>query len=529
MFRVPANTPVFVQPLDAEGKAQQQMRSWYVAMPGETASCIGCHERQNSGPPNQNTLAAHRRPERIAEWFGPVRGFSFDREVQPVLDRRCAGCHDGRPTAGPDLRAKRLHPDYSEPYSPAYMALQKYVRRPGYESDNHMHSPAEFDADTSVLVQILKKDHYGVRLAPQEWERLYAWIDLNIPYPANWRESHRPPRDEQVATRVKHQKLFAGVDDRDEEPLPLPPVAAFEAPPAQPAAPAAPALAGWPFSAEQAAAMQKAAGEPRLELDLGDGVKMQFVLVPAGRFVMGDAQGFPDEQAQAVVSIDRPFYLGRLEVTNEQYACFDRRHDSAYIEGRGKDRTTRGTPANRPDQPVIRISWNEALAFCEWLTHKSGARCTLPTEAQWEWACRAGAAGPFCFGPLKPGDNNLANVADSSVAAWNYGRAEPGYNDGELFSAKGGRYPANAWGLTDMHGNVAEWCLSTYRPYPWRLDGRDDPRTDGPKVVRGGSWADPFRFATSAFRWRYPAHQPVYNVGFRVLCQPRVAPAVANR
>jgi formylglycine-generating enzyme required for sulfatase activity len=528
LFRVPANTPIFVQPLDAEGKAQQQMRSWYVAMPGETASCAGCHERQNSGPPIYGTLAARHRPDPIQPWFGPTRGFSFEREVQPVLDRRCAGCHDGRPEIA-DLRAKQLHPNYADAYSPAYVELQKHVRRVGYESDNHMHAPAEFDADTSPLVQILKKGHHGVRLDRDEWDRLYTWIDLNIPYPANWRESHRPPRDEQVALRAKHQKLFAGIEDRDEEPRPLPPVAKFEPPPAEPAAPAPLALDGWPFPAAQAQAMQRKAGPASMELDLGNGVKMQFVLVPAGRFVMGDLQGFPDERAPSVVTIDRPFYLGRLEVTNQQFACFDQKHDSAYIDGRGKDRTTRGTPANLPDQPVVRVSWNEALAFCEWLSQKSGCRCTLPTEAQWEWACRAGTAAQYNFGPYQPGQKNLANVADAGMANWNFGRFEAGYQDGSQFSAPGGRYPGNAWGLADMHGNVAEWCLTRYAPYPYRTaDGREDARPSGLKVVRGGSWADPLRFATSAFRWRYPAHQPVYNVGFRVLCQPKPTPAVAK-
>ena len=117
LFRVPANTPVFVQPLDAEGKAQQQMRSWYTAMPGETASCIGCHDQQNSraARPQQLRRPAPRRGHRSLAWAG--RGFSFDREVQPVLDHRCVGCHDGREhrvadsaATTIDLRAKRLHP-----------------------------------------------------------------------------------------------------------------------------------------------------------------------------------------------------------------------------------------------------------------------------------------------------------------------------------------------------------------------------------------------------------------------------------
>jgi formylglycine-generating enzyme required for sulfatase activity len=95
----------------------------------------------------------------------------------------------------------------------------------------------------------------------------------------------------------------------------------------------------------------------------------------------------------------------------------------------------------------------------------------------------------------------LANVAGRSIEAWNYGRVEPGQSDGVPYTAPGGRFPANARGLSDMHGNVAEWCLSTYRPYPYRpADARDDPRTSGPKVVRGGSWSDTFRQATSASR-----------------------------
>ena len=108
MFRIPANTPISMQPLDGEGKALALMRSWSTARPGEVVSCVGCHEKQNSTPPNQSTIAAKRRPSKIKPWHGPVRGFSFAREVQPVLDRYCVACHDGTGGAGhalPDLRA----------------------------------------------------------------------------------------------------------------------------------------------------------------------------------------------------------------------------------------------------------------------------------------------------------------------------------------------------------------------------------------------------------------------------------------
>lgn len=542
LFHVPANTPIFVQPLDADGKAQQLMRSWYTAMPGETVSCIGCHERQNAGPPSKYTAAACGKPSRIKPWNGPTRGFSFDREVQPVLDRKCAGCHNGqtakdgdRVVTMIDLRAKQLHADFTGDYSPAYMELQRYVRRAGYEGDFHLPSPAEYEADTSVLVQMLKKGHYQVELSRDDWERLYTWIDYNIPYALDWRESHRPPQDSQVERRAQYLKLFAGIDDHNEDPLPLPSVGRFEPPQAAPARPAAKLTCDrWPLTTQQAKTAQRAAGTAELSLDLGDSVTMKLCLVPAGRFVMGSAGGFPDEQPQSVVAIDRPFYLGQMEVTNRQYAQFNAKHENGYIEGRGKDRTTRGTSIEAPDQPVVRISWNEAMAFCEWLSHKTGCQCTLPTEAQWEWACRAGTDSPWSFGEYRPGMNNLCNIADAGITVWNYGRCETGYSDGSPYSSAGGHYPANAWGLSDMHGNVAEWCLSTYKSYPYRADdGRDDPRIADPripglKVVRGGSWNDTMRYVTSASRWRYQPHQPVYNVGFRVLVHPKSTITVAT-
>jgi formylglycine-generating enzyme required for sulfatase activity len=377
---------------------------------------------------------------------------------------------------------------------------------------------------------MLKKGHYRVELGRDDWERLYTWIDYNVPYASNWRESHRPPRDEQVERRAKHQKLLAGIDDHDEDPLPLPPIAPFDPPASAPDRPAvAVTCDNWPLTPDKAQSMQKSAGNPDLTLDLGNGVAMKFRLVPAGRFVMGNSAGFSDEQPQSVVSIDRPFYLGQIEVTNQQYAQFDRKHENGYIEGRGKDRTTRGYSIEASDQPVVRISWNEAMAFCEWLSQKTGVCSTLPTEAQWEWACRAGTDSTYSFGEYRPGTNKLCNIADAGIAAWNYGRCEPGYTDDSPYSSPGARYGANSWGLYDMHGNVAEWCLSAYSPYPYRADdGRDDPRTPGLKVVRGGSWNDTMRYVTSASRWRYPPHQPVYNVGFRVLVYPKSTPAVAS-
>ena len=105
------------------------------------------------------------------------------------------------------------------------------------------------------------------------------------------------------------------------------------------------------------------------------------------------------------------------------------------------------------------------------------------------------------------------------------GRVEPGYSDGARFSVPPAKYAPNAWGLHDMHGNVAEWTRTTYQPYPYTpSDGRDDGKPGAFQVVRGGSWNDKAHYARSASRWRYPPHQPAYNVGFRVVVMPtRVA------
>jgi len=183
----------------------------------------------------------------------------------------------------------------------------------------------------------------------------------------------------------------------------------------------------------------------------------------------------------------------------------------------------------------VRVSWSEALAFCRWLSASTGQRFSLPTEAQWEYACRAGTATAFWYGSRQSDFSRFANLADAKLVefasdVWDMNKPlknptrynefipkDARFNDGSLLSVRPGRYEPNPWGLFDMHGNVAEWTRTTYRAYPYVTeDGRDTERTEGLKVVRGGSWRDrPYR-ATSSFRLAYPAYQRVFNVGFRV-------------
>jgi len=540
IFKVPANLPIAVQPLDEQGRALQIMRSWFTAMPGEVLSCVGCHEPQNSGPPPQYRHASQTRPAAITPWYGPVRGFSFKREVQPVLDRNCVGCHDGqrqhdgRPLA--DFTAK-TEPGWRN-FTPSYIALHPFVRRPGPESDYHLQQPLEYHASVSQLVQLLEKGHHNVELDAESWDRLVTWIDLNVPDHGTWHE-HRRGHSPMEARRLDMRTRFA---NRPEDPEAIPELpakqVAYVAPPPLPARPAAaPACADWPFDAAEAQRRQQATGlQPELKIELPQGLSLEMALIPAGQFVMGatDGAGEADEYPPSVIRVERPFYMGKFEITNAQYALFDPSHDSAYISVLNKDQNVRGVAANHPRQPAIRINWNQAAGFCRWLSQETGGKFDLPTEAQWEYACRAGTATPLYFGDCTTDFSQLANLADQRIHNLCRGDSPrwipsvESVNDGSVVSDQVGKCAPNAFGLCDMHGNVAEWTRSAYRPYPYNpADGRDNPATAGKKVVRGGSWYDRPHRARSAFRLAYEPWQRVFNVGFRVVMEAGAATKLA--
>ena len=579
-FRVPAHTPISIQPLDATGKAVQLMRSWATAMPGEIVSCTGCHEHQNGSTPNRQTIAALTRPQELTPWRGPVRGFSFARDVQPVLDRHCVRCHDGtlRPDGQtiPDLRRdqnrficfkggdpvpktitgvpkEKLFKDYGGVFEPAYIELRRLTRVGGLESDLHVLDPGEFHADTTELFQMLRKGHHGVVLGPNDWDRLTTWVDLNAPCHGTWRETvgiEKVRNNHQ--RRAELAKLYAEIsgdpeevpaaaDDPADEPEPAsePKNAPVETTPK--AAPAKFECPGWPFDAAEAKRRQTAAGQTRHTLELGSGVTLELVLIPAGEFLMGDAAGAQDEQPVTRVRIDQPFWMARFEISNEQYGQFDPHHDSRF-EDRGSwifSEEYLGWKLNHPRQPVVRVSWREAMDFCRWLSAKTGLPFTLPTEAQWEYACRAGTETPFSYGGLQADFSRFANLADYSIRELAYDNWSPRppdlvprearCNDGALVTADVGSYAPNAWGLHDMHGNAWEWTRTTYAPFPYHeADGRNAPEDSGRKVARGGSWYDRPPRARSSFRLDYPSWQRVSNVGFRVITPVITAPVTVQ-
>jgi len=484
-FHVPANTPIALQPLDEEGKALQLMRSWLVGMPGEYLSCVGCHENNRDAPPARPSMASKKKPQRIQPWYGPARGFSFRREVQPVLDKYCIGCHNGQP-GKKGRRPVDMRDNGGKGFSPGYNVLQAHVRRPGPEGDYHMYPPTEYDADTSPLIQMLKKGHNGVKPDREAYERLYTWIDLNVPYYGTWGEFRAIPND-QRRRRADMRKLYAGVDDDyevvpEQEKKKIEPIIP-EGP--EPVKAVSVECANWPFGDAEAKKRQGADSAQKVAVDMdGRKLELDMVRIPAGEFVMGDAAGAADEQPLNAVRIDKPFWIAKGVILNREYALFDADHDSGYLDRRGKDHSNRGSPLNRPDQRVIRVSWERAMEFCEWLSKKTGKRFSLPTEAQWEYAARAGA------------------TADKAGSG--------------------------AWGA-QMAGKGAEWTRSTYQPYPYKpTDGRDKGEKKGRKVVRGAKGLKVPGDRIDTYRLSYQYWQPVWNVGFRVVCEgptPKVAAA----
>jgi formylglycine-generating enzyme required for sulfatase activity len=311
------------------------------------------------------------------------------------------------------------------------------------------------------------------------------------------------------------------------------------------AAPGTPEAKNWPFDRDEARRRQ-AAGPADKAVNLGNGVTMTLVRIPPGEFVMGDAEGEVDERPLARVTVAEPFWMAACEVTNEQYRCFDAGHTSGCFMKRYPGADGPGLSLDEPRQPVLRVSWQQAIAFCGWLSQRLDVAFSLPTEAQWEYACRAGSGRPLSYGGIDADFSAHGNLADASLSippkatggltsnitsrkghgvflsaiAGGDIVCDARYDDGSVATAEVGRYEPNAWGLHDMHGNVAEWTLSTYRPYPYRDDdGRNGQSAGGRKVVRGGSFGDRPKRCRSAFRLSYPPWQRVHNVGFRVACE----------
>ena len=547
IFKVPANTPISIQPIDKDGVAVQWMRSWVTGQPGEVVSCIGCHEDQNQIPIPKRVMASQKAAVPLKAPEGGVRSFTFDLEIQPILDRACIACHNGEGKAF-DLRGGKKD---KLGYGTSYLNIHPYVHRQGGEGDMVVLQPYEYHPNTSELVRILKKGHHNVKLTDAEWLKLYNWIDYNAPdkgyFDANVLGKEIIPYQgfDQIERRKELTDKYAngmGVDWKKEiadyasylkAQGPITPVMPEKAVPVKVKNVKA---KGWPFDKAAIKDMLAKETSNRKEVEIAPGVKINFVRIPAGEFVMGSYNGESDAYPTAKVKIDKPFWMGEMEITNQQFNAIYPDHDSRFVDQLWKDHVVQGYPANEPNQPVIRVNYNDAMDYCKQLSEKTGLNITLPTEAQWEWACRAGSDSDFWYGDMNTDFGKYENLADKTTLLfavsgvdpkpmspnsywykyYTYLPKEEGVDDGQLIQTGEKVYEANPFGLYNMHGNVSEWTRSDYVPYPYNPKTK---LTSDHKVVRGGSYIERPKFSTAYARKAYYPYQRVFNVGFRVIIE----------
>ncbi len=276
----------------------------------------------------------------------------------------------------------------------------------------------------------------------------------------------------------------------------------------------------------------------------GDAEALTLLWIPPGRFWMGSPETEPERRAteapQHLVQL-QGFFMSKTPITQAQWrevALWQERPgeqwgrqlkpDPSWFQSKdgqanNEVRLLEGE-SNTNQRPVERVNWWEAMEFCHRLSQRTGRTYTLPSEAQWEYACRAGATTPYCFG----------DTISTELANFNGNNA---YADGPqgIYREQAtpvGMFPANAWGLQDMHGNVWEWCLDEWHrnhdgaPVDGRawVDGKEGGKStenEKSKLLRGGSWFDLPGICRSAFRFRNHPDFRTNFIGFRVCCLPQ--------
>ncbi|MDZ4851909.1 MAG: formylglycine-generating enzyme family protein [Pirellulaceae bacterium] len=299
-----------------------------------------------------------------------------------------------------------------------------------------------------------------------------------------------------------------------------------------------------------------------------DSVASQLVLIPAGEFQMGlersvadevkvygeRASEFGGELPRHRVRISRAFYLSKHEVTVGQFAKFvaaTAYRTVAETNGTGSGlqiENGRVVGADAPgvtlyspfqtgaqyhwrntglpqsdDHPVVNVTPADAEEYCRWLSKVEKVTYRLPSEAEWEYACRAGTTTRYANSDEPSDVTKIGNIADQSGAKMfpHWTKKVVATDDGFAFTAPVSSFPANAWGLHDMHGNVWEWCSdSAFRKYPKTSETIVDPvfkDTDEFRIVRGGCWTKWTTHCRSSKRYRNPSDKPSLNVGFRIV------------
>jgi len=235
--------------------------------------------------------------------------------------------------------------------------------------------------------------------------------------------------------------------------------------------------------------------------ELGKGLQLDLLVIPAGMFQMGSLSniGNPDEHPQHFVSI-KSFVLGKSLIAQGQWKAIMGKLPPCRFKG--------------DSLPVERVSWEDAQTFCQRLSKKTGRAYRLPSETEWEYACRAGTASPFSFG-------ETITIEVANFNGEHSFREEPRGRYIHV-TTKGGTFPPNAFGLYDMHGNLWEWCADN-----WLDDYSSSPRDSSSyqnkdsceRVGRGGSWHEPPALCRSATRIRFLQTDAEEFIGFRVACE----------
>lgn len=245
---------------------------------------------------------------------------------------------------------------------------------------------------------------------------------------------------------------------------------------------------------------------------------MEFIWIPSGCFIMGGSsneKGRKDEELLHIVCVDG-FWIGKTEVTNGQYRKWKKEHNSGNSKGRS---------LNDDNQPVVNVNWEDAKAFAVWLTihNRDRYKFRLPTEAEWEYAARAGTTTSRFWGDDTDNACKYANVGDENQKE--YAREQilhlglHNCDDGYIFSAPVGSFRPNGFGLYDMLGNVWEWCEDIYSIDAYKKHSLVNPIYNGPGttyVLRGGSWGFPPQYVRSASRIGLESKQ-FTDVGFRLI------------
>jgi formylglycine-generating enzyme required for sulfatase activity len=220
------------------------------------------------------------------------------------------------------------------------------------------------------------------------------------------------------------------------------------------------------------------------------------IKLPGGRFRMGDIQGIGDSDELPVHEVELDsFAICRYPVTFFKYDAFCSAMNRKKPDDNGWGRGHR---------PVVNVNWQDANEYCQWLSKETGHIYRLPTEAEWEYACRAGSSSVYCFGDEKEQLDDYAWYNDNS----------------DITTDTVGKKKGNPWGLHDMHGNVWEWCIDWYQGFFYAVSPLRNPIYTEPglyRVMRGGSWGDQAQDCRSSCRKRYEPYSRFGNIGFRVV------------